>query len=148
MSSQGKKIVLVFFTDSWTQDIVRFLMFIIKAHWKSFCHFSILRIPWFEFKLPANNRLTLISTLTRREGKYLSFPMNMNFFFLTNYDLFGTWLIQILFIEYIFWYHFGSPGFDVRICRVFFILCEVFDRVSCLHFSFDFIHWPLIFFGR
>jgi len=32
------------------------------------------------------------------------------------------------------------------IYRVFFVL--VFDRASCLHFSFDFVHWYLIFFGR
>ena len=29
-----------------------------------------------------------------------------------------------------------------------FLLCQVFDRVHCPHFSFDFFHRPLIFFGR
>ena len=36
----------------------------------------------------------------------------------------------------------------IYLYRVFFLLVVVFDRVSCLHFSSDFVHRYLIFFER
>ena len=36
----------------------------------------------------------------------------------------------------------------ILLYRVFFLLCAVFDRASCLHFLSDLVHRPLIFTGR
>ena len=47
--------------------------------------------------------------------------------------------------------HLSDPSswfIGEKIYRVFFLLCAVFDRVSHLHFSSDFVHRYLIFFER